>query len=760
MRDLPSGTLTFFLTDIEGSTRLWEQHPQAMEAALARHDTLAAQLIAQHGGTVVKHRGEGDSLFAVFSRAMDAASAAAALQSAFQSEPWPEGLSLQVRMALHTGDAAVRDGDYFGAAVNRCARLRTAAHGGQVLLSAATQELTRDHLPEGLSLLDLGDCRLKDLIRPERVYQLLHPEIPADFPPLRGLDATPNNLPVQPTPLIGRDLEVATVVGMLHGAVRLVTLTGPGGTGKTRLSFQVAADLLDDFPDGVFFVDLAPISEPELVASTIAQTLGVRESGGQSVLEGLKNYLREKHLVLLIDNFEQVLDAAPVVAELLGGAPRLKVLLTSRVVLRVRGEHEFAVPPLALPDPKRLPPVETLSQYAAVELFIQRAIAAKSDFAVTNENAAAVAEICVRLDGLPLAIELAAARIRLFSPQTLLSRLGNRLKLLVGGARDLPIRQQTLRATITWSYDLLTLEEQRLFRRLAVFVGGCTLEAAEAICNAEGDLQIDVLDGLASLVDKKLLVNEDRAGCEPRFTMLETIREFANERLAESDEAAAIRQRHVRCYLALGEEAEPHFTGPQLGAWMDRIEREHGNIRAGLVWALTEGGAADVAVRLAGALWRFWHLRGYGREGHHWLTEAVAADSGECPAARAKALRGAGFTTGDGTAARRFFTESLAIYRKLEDRAGIAACLNHLGNVAKERCEWETAQRLYTEAIAIDQEIGDRWGEAIVLANLGELAWRRGDLDTAWHLLRQSLVIKRELADPSAIATSLWHMGR
>jgi predicted ATPase len=391
--------------------------------------------------------------------------------------------------------------------------LLSAAHGGQVLLSLPTQELVRDQLPPGTSLRDLGEHRLKDLFRPERVFELLAPDLPAEFPPLRTLHAYRNNLPLQPTPLVGREKEVAEVCDLMRDAeTRLLTLSGPGGTGKTRLALQAAADLLDDFPDGTFFVPLATLTEAELFLSTVAETLGVRETGEQPLFESLKDYLRERRLLLALDNFEQVLGAAPAVTELLAVAPGLKVLATSRAPLGLYGEHEFPVPPLTLPDLKSPPPLESLTQYEAVRLFVERARAAKPDFAITNESAPAVAEICVRLDGLPLAIELAAARIKMLPPKAMLKRLGSRLKLLTGGARDLPERQRTLRGAIEWSYALLDQGEQVLFARLAVFSGGRTLEAIDAVCDAEGDLPVDTFDGVSSLLDKSLLRQEEGPG--------------------------------------------------------------------------------------------------------------------------------------------------------------------------------------------------------------------------------------------------------
>src|ERR687898_1231223 len=512
-------------------------------------------------------------------------------------------------MALHTGTAEERDGDYFGPTINRVARLLSAGHGGQILLSLTTQELVRDQLPVGAGLRDLGVRRLKDLFGPERVFQLTAPDLPASFSPLKTLDVRLNNLPNQPTPLLGREREVSEITDLLRRAdVRLLTLTGTGGTGKTRLALQSAAELIDEFEDGVFLVALAPISDPALVASTVAGALSVSESAGRPLKEDLRDLLSTKELLLVLDNFEQVVDAAPLVGELLSGCPGLKVLATSRISLRIYGEHEYAVRPLELPDPDHLPPIETLRQYEAIRFFTERARAANAHFSLTNENALAVAEICARLDGLPLAIELAAARIKLLSPQAMCSRVSNPLKFLTGGARDLPERQRTLRGAIAWSHALLDEGEQVLFARLSVFSDGCALEAVEAICDPVGDLFVDVLEGLSSLLDKSLLRQEEMVE-EPRFVMLETIREYARERLELSGEAEEIRRLHAEYFLALAEQGASEQQGPEETAWLERLDLEHDNMRAALSWML-ESEEAEPGLRLAGALWQFWDMRG------------------------------------------------------------------------------------------------------------------------------------------------------
>jgi predicted ATPase/DNA-binding SARP family transcriptional activator len=581
----------------------------------------------------------------------------------------------------------------------------------------------------------------------------------ADLPPLNTLDLHPNNLPAQATPLVGREMEVSAVCKLLRRhEVRLVTLTGPGGTGKTRLGLQAAADLLDEFESGVCFVELAPIKDPKLVATTIAQALGVRELGDIPLLQRLKEYLREKHFLLCLDNFEHVLEAAPLVAELLAAASRLKVLVTSRAVLRVRGEHELQVPPLALPDLAPLPPPEGLLRYAAVELFVQRATAVRADFGITEANGRAVAEICARLDGLPLAIELAAARAKSLSPPSLLARLGNGLKLLTGGPRDLPARQHTLRNTIAWSYDLLDEDEQTLFRRLAVFVGGFTLEAAESVGDAQGDLATDVLDGVASLVDKSLLCRQEVAGDEPRFRMLETVRAFALERLGETAEEDGVRRSHVACFLALAERIGPLCTGAEQAIWLDRLAREIDNIRAALAWCRSSG-ETQTGLRLWYALNGFWHRRGYRSEGYACAADLLALpEAGGGRMTRANVLCGAGrlgFHLGEYGQARVLHEQGLAIYQEIGHEPGIASSLYGLASIVSMEANDEAARPLIEASLAINRRLGDQGRIAAALCGLGNCAFTRGDWEAARALFEEVLSLDRARGDTHNICFTL-----
>ena len=737
-----------------------------MQVALARHDEILREAIEERGGYVFKT--VGDAFCCAFWTATEALDAALEVQRMLFDEEWQETGPLRVRMALHTGAAEERDGDYFGPPVNRVARLLSAGHGGQVLLSLPTQELVRDQLLVVTTLRDLGEHRLKDLFRPERIFQLLAPGLPSEFPPLRTLDAYRNYLPLQHTPLIGREKEVSEVCQRLsRPEVRLLTLTGAGGTGKTRLGLQVAAELTEEFEDGVFFVSLAAVRDPQLVVGGVAGTLGVKEAGGQPLLESLEYYIGEKRMLLLVDNFEQVLEAAPMVSELLSAAPNLKVLATSRIPLRLYGEHEYAVPPLGLPDPERPPSVERLTHFEAVRLFVERAQAAKADFSVSNENAQAVAEICVRLDGLPLAIELAAARIKLLTPHAMLGRLGDRLKLLTGGARDVPERQRTLRSTLDWSYGLLGEGEKALFGRLSVFAGGRTLEAIEAICDAEDDLPVDVLDGLASLVDENLLKQEEGVGKVPRFVMLETIHEFAREKLQEIGEAEELRRLHAQYFLALAEEAEPQVEGSQQPVWLARLEEEHDNIRAALSWSLGQGEDAELALRMGAALGEFWYWQGHFAEGLRWLEEALAKSSPAPRAARAKAMfRVSWLASQQGDLDRAIEAgedglelEGVERFRTASGDSTASNLRRALAMAVGNRGELDRAKELLEESLALSREAGSIRGAAHSLWALGVTYMMGGELDRATELLEEALTLWRASGDPAIIAGILTHLG-
>ncbi|HET8850938.1 MAG TPA: adenylate/guanylate cyclase domain-containing protein, partial [Ktedonobacteraceae bacterium] len=696
-------------TDIEGSTHLLQQLGDRYANLLTEYRHLLRTAFDEYRGHEVDT--QGDAIFAAFARASDAFLATVAAQRALAVHSWPSAVTVRVRMGLHTGEPSRVAEGYVGLDVNYTARIMSAAHGGQVLLSQTTRDLVEHDLSEGVSLRDLGEHHLKDVERPIHLYQLVIAGLPADFPALRTLDSRSGSLPVQPTPLIGREQEVVTTGQLLRREdVRLVTLTGPGGTGKTRLGIQVAAGLSDVFADGVYFVSLAPISDAMLVLPAIAKTLGIRDGIGQSLSARLAEVLLKKQVLLLLDNFEQVVGAAPQVADLLSTCPQLKVLVTSREVLHVRAEHEFAVPPLELPDPAHLSELAAIARAPSVALFLQRAQAVKPEFRLTITNARAVAEICVRLDGLPLAIELAAARMKLLSPQVLLTRLGRRLAMLTGGSRDVPARQQTLRNTIEWSYQLLNAWEQRLFRRLSVFVGGCTLLAAEAVCTLPDDGEGEVLDGVASLIDKSLLKRMEQAGEgseEPRLLMLETIREYGLEVLAARGEEEIALRAHADYFMQFAEEAEPALKGPQLVMWLERLEREHDNLRAALQWAL-EGGRAEMALRLGTALERFWVVRGHRNEGRAFLERALAGSAGVTPYVRAKALL---------AAARLAFIQS----------------------------NYDQGEVLAQESLALFQELGDRRGIALSLDRLGMAAWRRGNFTAARVLMEEDLALFREV---------------
>lgn len=770
MSTLPTGTVTFFFSDIQGSTTLAERLGDAWPALLEAHRDIIRSAIRAAGGSEVGT--EGDSFFVAFASAPAAVAAAAEAERALAAHAWPEQAEIRVRIGLHTGEATIAADaadNYVGLDVHRAARIAAAGHGGQVLLSQSTRVLTELSLPDGVTLRDLGERRLKDLTRPERIYQLVIEGLPADFPPLKTLDATPNNLPTQLSSFLGRERELREIVDLLAQS-RLLTLTGPGGTGKTRLSLQVGARVADRYPDGVFFVPLSSLRDPELVPPTIAQELGLADRGGLSPMEAVTEHVRRRKMLLILDNFEQVTDAAPRVSELLAAAPDLAILATSRSALRIYGEREYPVPPLAVPDPSRPGSPESLSQYEAVALFIERAVAVKPGFAVTNENAPAVAEISARLDGLPLAIELAAARINVLTPQAMLARLGHRLSLLSGGLRDRPERQQTLRGAIDWSYELLDEGERALFRRLSVFSSGGRLDAIESVCPGE-DLGIDILDGLTSLIDKSLLRQVADADGEPRFLMLGTIREYANERLEESGRADALHRSHAEHYTALAEQAAPELLGDDKRKWLDWLEADRDNLRAAVDWAV-EHADAPLALRMVAAMWRFAQMRGYLVEGADRTRRALALPSeGVDPVVRAGALEALGglyWWMGDFEQCAATYRECLELRQQIGDKAAIAEAWYNLSfplGFAEEldrfvrKVDLTEAFEAVEQARALYEELGDRGGLAKAEWAFLTIGWRSEEFDVARKHGEAAEVLARELGDKFMLGWTLYDLG-
>ena len=604
-RELPTGTVTFLFSDIEGSTRLLQELRDSYVDLLQRHNRIFREVIREQDGAEIGT--EGDSFFVVFPNPLGAVEAATRIQRLLAEHPVLE--PVRVRMGLHTGEGRLAADDYIGIDVHRAARIAAAGHGGQILISDATRALVEPDLPPDLTLRDLGPHRLKDLAHPEHLYQLVVQGLPSEFPPPRSLDARPNNLPLQLTRFIGRQEEVSEIKRRLLNGARLLTLTGPGGTGKTRLALEVAAETLAVFEDGAWFVDLAPIMDSALVISTIAEILGVKEKPGRPLQDALERTLRDKAMLVVLDNFEQVVEAGAAVERLLQAAPRLKVLVTSRAVLHRYGEQEFPVPPLDLPDPGNLPDLASLAEYEAIGLFIERATAVQPDFALNENNAPSVVEITVRLDGLPLAIELAASRVKILSPQSIVERLGRGSPWLISRVADAPARQRTLRGAIEWSYELLQEDERQLFEQISVFQGGGTLEAIEAVCSpAPGG---DTLDGLASLVDNSLLRQVEAEDGEPRFVMLETIKEYAAERLDDlPDFSAAIRRAHAAYFADFAQQQWEHLTGlgrePALAAMAADIE----NLRIAWRYWVAESDL-DLLNKLVDSLWLLYDGRGW-----------------------------------------------------------------------------------------------------------------------------------------------------
>jgi predicted ATPase/class 3 adenylate cyclase len=755
-----TSTLTFLATDIQGSTELWEKHRAAMASALARHDQLLKTAIGDHGGRIFKNVGDG--LFAVFEAAPPAVAAALNAQRTLLAAEWPTPEAIRVRMALHTGQAEPSGGDYLGPPVNRVARILAAGHGGQVLLSQTTERLAADSLPDGAALRDLGKRALKDLTEPERIFQLVAADLPGEFPPLRTLDARPNNLPAQITPLIGREQEIAEIRTLLHDrGVRLVTLLGSGGTGKTRLALQVAAEVIDDYKDGVWHVNLAPVEDPAILPGEILEVLGVKLEGNELALATLEAHLKPRELLLVLDNFEQLVEAAPLLAKFLHAAAQLNVLVTSQAALRIQGEHEYPLAPLPLPHPGQDDP-DRLAGNEAVALFVQRARSVQPSFTLNGENAAAVGALTRQLDGLPLAIELAAARIKLFSPVAMLARLERQFEFLTSSDRDRPGRHRTLRAALDWSYGLLAGDERKVFQRMSVFDGGFALEAAEAVLTTPEE-ELDVPSLLESLIDKSLLRAIQKSDGESRFERLRTIRAYAAEKLEQSGETERWRRRHAEHFADLAEKVDfSRSFEPDARITLERIEHDAENLRAAMEWALGRG-EAHLAVRLSHALPALWFTGGHLEEGLRWVERILTSPGLDDPLDRAKALNLHGRldqVRGDNSpAVVARFEESLALFREGGHRPGIARALMNLGNVKGRTGSYGEARRLFEDSLEIYREIGDAFGISGALMNLGDASWNEGDRGRAAEFFEQARDSSLRGGADVSLAFALQYLG-
>lgn len=762
----PTSIVTFLFTDIEGSTRLWERDSAAMWRALARHNAILGDAIRANAGHHFKT--VGDAYQAAFPDPASAVAACVMAQRALHAEPWPETGPLRVRMALHLGQAEpTPEGDYLAPVLNRLARIMAAGHGGQVLISDAVRQVVAERLPESVTLLAMGRHRLRDLLEAGEIWQLVIADLPSTFPPLKSLEGFPNNLPRQPTPLIGRDDAVVAVRDLLTGEqTRLLTLTGAGGVGKTRLALAAAAESLEVFPGGIFFVALAGVEDAALVLPGIAAVLGVREGGGLTLEESVLAYLSGKRMLLVLDNLEQVrpFDAATaVIAGLLRSVSSLRILATSRAPLRIRAEREWPVLPLPVPPPTRpgaaLQPITDLEANPAVALFVDRARAARPAWRMTPANAADVAEIARRLDGLPLAIELAAARIRVLAPADIVKRLGGALDLLEVRAGDRPDRQQTLRAAISWSHDLLSFEYQAAFRRLGVFSGGFTLEAAEAVLAASPDPWIAGLDAVSILVEQSLLRTEDEPAGDTRYRMLETIRAFALEKLAQGREEPAVRGAHATWAERFARDSDKQVLGPDSGEWLDRYEREHDNFRSAIAWSI-EHDPADLGMRMPEAVWRFWQIRGYYTEGRSWLLRALESDAP--PRLRALALEGfanLAWKQGDLLVAATAYEEALATWREADDRQRISATASNLGSVVELLGDLARARALQEEAVTLARASDNPIRLATTLNNLAAVVMQLGERELSIALLEESIALNRQNGNIAGLAASLTNLA-
>jgi predicted ATPase/class 3 adenylate cyclase len=752
----PSPVTTLLFTDIEGSSRLWETMPDRMRPALAWHDAISRAAVQGNGGVIVKSTGDG--ILAAFPDPLHAVGATTEILRALADRTATDGVAINVRCGIHAGVIEHRDGDFFGDAVNRAARIMSIAHGGQALVSRVVADLVRGRLPADVSLQDVGNARLRGLAHAEHVFQIVHPQLRREFPALRSLEAVPNNLPQQMTRFIGREREITEVRELLRNT-RLVTLSGMGGLGKTRLSLQIAAEVIGAYPDGVWFIELAPLADARLVPQAIASALGIREDGGEALVDALVRHVADKCLLLLLDNCEHLVEAcADLAHRLLQAGPRVAIIATSRERLNVAGERTYAIPSLPVPGTNDTN-VDALPRFEVVRLFLDRASAVQSGFRLSKENAQAVATICRSLEGIPLAIELAAARARSLSVKEIAARLSDRLRLLAGGSRNGLPHHQTLRASIDWSHDLLRPDERALFRRLSVFAGGWTLEAAEAVA-ADGLLRMqDVLDHLANLVDKSLVILDEEAG---RYRMLDTVRDYALEQLDRAGELETTRSCHLEYYVRLTEKAYDKLYGVEPGQWLARLHAERENLLAAHAACDCVERGTELGLDLAFRTKPYWINQGLLGLGYRVTRESVEREGGQSRAARGRGLSVLGELCsfmGRYTEALRYLEESLAIARELGDKRMAAADLNTLCMASVGCSDLAGARRYATEGLAVARELGEGRRVAAMLVSLAQLNRSEGALDVAEPQYAEALALTREIGDRESVAVALLNLA-
>jgi predicted ATPase/class 3 adenylate cyclase len=757
----PTGTVTLVFTDIEGSTGLLQALGDRYPEVLADHHRLIRETFARHGA--VERGSAGDGLYFVFPAALAAVQAAIEAQLAIAGRTWPDGIAIRDRVGLHTGEPWNAAEGYVGLDVHRAARICAAGHGGQVLISQTTHGLVADRLPPNVSLIDLGSHRLRSLDTPQHLYQVSGPGLTRDFPAPRTTEAPRNNLKLEVTSFIGRERELALATRILEQS-SLLTLTGPGGVGKTRVGLRLARTVLDRFEDGAWVVECGTFTEPDFVLPSVASTIGLTEPVGRSLLSAIVDHLKGTHLLLVLDDCDPVLtECAELADAVVRSCQGVRIVATSREALGIPGETILPIASLTTPEVGARIVARELGAVDACRLFVERAQAVQPAFALTEQNARSVAQLCRRLDGIPLAIELAAARVRTLPVEQIAARLDDRFRLLTGGSRASVARHQTLRATIDWSYDLLTEPERAVLRRLSVFVGGATVEAAEFVCTGDPVESIEILDALSRLVEKSLVFT-DPASTEARFRLLETVREYARERLVEAAEGDRTLRRHRDWYLALVDEASAaFFHGPEPVEWLRRLDQEHDDLRAVLEWCLDQPGEARSGLRLAAGLWRYWEIRGHLKEGRGWLERMVEGVGGEVSPLRANALTGAGnmaFMQGDFKAASTLHEASLALHRQMGDPRSVAYAANNLANTVLQLGDHARARTLYEEGLALTRDLGDRRGVVFGSINLAEVATREGDHAAAQAMHEDILATIRELGDSWMEAFALGAFAR